>query len=69
GYVFPSLPSSGSPRAESFPHDGDWLSRTQEAFLYFQRENGLKVDGICGPLSWGKLSARGDPEEGNEGNT
>ncbi len=49
--------------------DGDWLSRTQEAFLYFQRENGLKVDGICGPLSWGKLSPRGDPEEGNEGNT
>ena len=49
--------------------DGDWLSRTQEAFLYFQRENGLKVDGICGPLSWGKLSPRWDPEEGNEGNT
>ena len=35
--------------------DGDWGPKTQEVFCEFQGKTGLVVDGICGPLSWGKL--------------
>jgi hypothetical protein len=35
--------------------DGDWGPMTQDAFLRFQREAGLVVDGICGPRSWERL--------------
>ncbi|MBN2378687.1 peptidoglycan-binding protein [candidate division WOR-3 bacterium] len=35
--------------------DGDWLRKTQSAFIGFQRDAGLEIDGICGPLSWRKL--------------
>ncbi|MEA3312603.1 MAG: peptidoglycan-binding domain-containing protein [candidate division WOR-3 bacterium] len=38
--------------------DGDWGPRTQEVFLGFQRQAGLVVDGVCGPLSWGKLESK-----------
>lgn len=35
--------------------DGDWMGKTQNAFLEFQEANGLKPDGICGSKSWQKL--------------
>lgn len=37
--------------------DGDWGARTQEAFVRFQREKSLTVDGVCGPRSWEKLAS------------
>ena len=35
--------------------DGDFGSETENAVKKYQRENGLKVDGIAGPATWGKL--------------
>jgi len=35
--------------------DGDWMGKTQNAFIEFQSANGLKPDGICGRESWLKL--------------
>lgn len=35
--------------------DGDWMVRTQNAFIEFQEANALKPDGICGKESWRKL--------------
>ena len=37
-----------------FP-DGVWGRKTDKAFRLFQRQNGLVVDAVCGPLSWAKL--------------
>jgi len=37
--------------------DGDWGKVTEAAVRSFQRAQGLKVDGIVGPLSWDKLVA------------
>jgi len=38
--------------------DGDWGARTQGAFLRFQRQSGLEVDGVCGRRSWAELEKR-----------
>ena len=38
--------------------DGDFGYKTYAAFTYFQHKNGLKVDGVCGPLSWAKLEEK-----------
>ena len=35
--------------------DGDFGKDTQSAVRSFQSNNGLKVDGIAGPATWGKL--------------
>lgn len=35
--------------------DGDWMIRTQNAFIEFQEANGLEPDGVCGKASWQKL--------------
>jgi len=37
--------------------DGIFGSETRSAVMAFQRNNGLTVDGICGPYTWGKLLA------------
>lgn len=45
---------------ESLPRygiDGDFGRETEKAVKSFQRENGLVVDGICGPKTWAKLLA------------
>ncbi len=38
------------------PEDGIFGSRTYQAVCNFQAENGLKVDGIVGPLTAAKLN-------------
>ena len=38
---------------------GAFDARTKAMVLAFQGENGLDTDGIAGPLTWGKLLARG----------
>lgn len=35
--------------------DGSFGGKTQTAVKNFQKANGLKVDGICGPATWAKL--------------
>lgn len=35
--------------------DGDFGSKTKSALQTYQKQNGLEVDGICGPLTWYKL--------------
>ncbi len=35
--------------------DGIFGKQTLKAVKAFQRDCGLKVDGICGPLTWGRL--------------
>ena len=35
--------------------DGDFGSATENAVRNFQRNNGLEVDGIAGPITWAKL--------------
>lgn len=35
--------------------DGDWRGATTEAVLAFQRDQGLKADGIVGPRTWSAL--------------
>ena len=39
----------------SYGADGDFGSATDKAVKAYQRANGLDVDGIVGPASWGKL--------------
>lgn len=34
--------------------DGDFGQKTEQALRKFQEKNGLEVDGICGPASWGE---------------
>jgi hypothetical protein len=38
--------------------DGSFGPKTAAAVMNFQRSNGLDADGICGPLTWGKLHDR-----------
>ncbi|MBQ1977731.1 MAG: peptidoglycan-binding protein [Ruminococcus sp.] len=35
--------------------DGSFGGKTQTAVKNFQKANGLKVDGVCGPATWAKL--------------
>jgi len=35
--------------------DGDFGNKTLQAVIEFQKEHGLKVDGVVGPLTWSKL--------------
>ena len=35
--------------------DGDFGRETEAAVKSFQLAAGIKVDGICGPITWGKL--------------
>jgi hypothetical protein len=39
-------------QAAVMPHDGRFGPQTEAAVKDFQRRNGLKVDGICGPATW-----------------
>jgi len=43
--------------AAGFPldADGDFGKLTQNALVLYQREKGLKADGVCGPITWGKI--------------
>lgn len=38
--------------------DGIFGARTKNAVIAFQRNNGLSADGICGPKTWEKLTAK-----------
>lgn len=38
-----------------FGADGDLGSATEKALKRYQEKMGLEADGICGPLTWGKL--------------
>ena len=38
-----------------FGADGDFGSATEKAVKEYQEKMGLEADGICGPLTWGKL--------------
>ena len=38
--------------------DGIFGAKTKSAVMTFQRNNGLSVDGICGPKTWEKLTAK-----------
>lgn len=42
-------------RGYDLVEDGDFGEKTLAAVKDFQSKNGLEVDGICGPLTWGKL--------------
>ena len=45
-------------RGEALPKygaDGDFGAETETALKYYQADNSLEADGICGPLTWGKL--------------
>ena len=45
-------------RGEDLPKygaDGDFGAETQKALKYFQADNDLEVDAICGSLTWSKL--------------
>lgn len=42
-------------RLPRYGADGDFGSETEAAVKAFQKANGLKVDGIAGPATWGKL--------------
>ena len=46
--------------------DGDFGPRTNDAVLDFQRDQGIDVDGIVGPVTWGELivGRRADAEPG-----
>ncbi len=47
------------------PIDGNFGPLTDAAIRAFQGAEGLKVDGICGPLTWSALSrAQSDPSRG-----
>lgn len=45
--------------------DGIWGQRTQKAFLDFQSQAGLALDGICGPISWRVLNEKRQATEDN----
>jgi hypothetical protein len=42
--------------------DGDFGPNTEEAVESFQNIEGLYIDGICGPDTWGALRQQGPPE-------
>lgn len=42
--------------------DGDFGPKTEEAVEYFQGNEGLYIDGVCGPQTWGALREQGPPE-------
>lgn len=45
--------------------DGIYGKNTKAAVVAFQKANGLTADGICGPLTWGKL-LQDEPEPAEE---
>ncbi len=49
--------------------DGDYGGITVDAVLKFQEDSGLKVDGIVGPNTWGKMTeqAKKEPEKPEAG--
>jgi peptidoglycan hydrolase-like protein with peptidoglycan-binding domain len=42
--------------------DGDFGPNTEEAVETFQGNEGLYIDGVCGPDTWGALRQQGPPE-------
>lgn len=42
--------------------DGDFGLATETAVKKFQKDKGLKADGICGPLTWAALDKAFEPE-------
>jgi hypothetical protein len=42
--------------------DGDFGPNTEEAVESFQNIEGLYIDGVCGPQTWGALREQGPPE-------
>jgi len=49
--------------------DGDFGNQTDAAVRQFQKKNGLKVDGIVGKITWGKLSTAGTSTSSSSGAT
>ena len=45
--------------------DGDFGNQTDAAVRQFQKKNNLKVDGIVGKITWGKLQAAGSGSSSN----
>ncbi len=52
--------ASWRPARGSLSH-GRFETATEEAVREFQRQRGLRVDGICGPETWGALIESGFP--------
>jgi hypothetical protein len=42
--------------------DGDFGPKTEEAVEAFQSDQGLYIDGVCGPNTWGALKEQGPPK-------
>ena len=47
--------------------DGIFGQKTNDAVRQFQRDNGLVVDGIVGPLTWNKINMACSPSRSNKG--
>lgn len=50
-------------QALNVPADGWFGPQTEQAVKDFQTKNGLPVDGVCGPLTWGKLFPETEKKE------
>lgn len=51
-----SLQSALNRAGASLTVDGSYGAKTEQAVRNFQEDNGLKVDGVCGPATWGAIS-------------
>ena len=55
GDVVKTMQERLAAHGSSLAIDGIFGSGTRNAVVAFQKNNGLTADGICGPMTWGKL--------------